>query len=380
MKLNKMLSSWWNGIQSHLFPYMEAQLESEPTQKQQQLISTLELIRLEEHVPSFWGFPGRPPSCRIALARAFIAKALYNMPTTRVLIDRLKSDIQLRRICGWEKKKDMPSEASFSRAFAEFSELQLPEKAHEALIKTTHQERLVGHLSRDATAIEAREKPLKKAEKPTEPARKPGRPKKGEERPPKISKRIERQLDMTISEMLTDLPSVCDVGTKKNSKGYKESWTGYKLHLDVADGCIPISCVLTAASTHDSQVAIPLAEISAQRTSSLYDLMDSAYDDELIRQHSKQLGHVPIIDVNPRGNKALKAELVAEAKRMKLINMKNAQNIRYNERSNAERANARLKDDFGGRMVRVRGPAKVMCHLMFGVLALTADQLLRFVR
>mgnify|MGYP001449964483 CR=1 FL=1 len=64
MKLNKMLSSWWNGIQSNLFPYMEAKLESELTQKQQQLISTLELIRLEEHVPSFWGFPGRPPSCR----------------------------------------------------------------------------------------------------------------------------------------------------------------------------------------------------------------------------------------------------------------------------------------------------------------------------
>ena len=85
----------------------------------------------------------------------------------------------------------------------------------------THQERLVGHLSRDATAIEAREKPLKKSEKPIEPARKRGRPKKGEERPPKISKRIERQLDMTVSEMLTDLPSACDVGTKKNSKGYK---------------------------------------------------------------------------------------------------------------------------------------------------------------
>jgi hypothetical protein len=44
-----------------------------------------------------------------------------------------------------------------------------------------------------------------------------------------------------------------------------------------------------------------------------------------------------------------------------------------------ERANARLKDEFGGRMIRVRGHAKVMCHLMFGVLALTADQLLRLV-
>ncbi len=44
-----------------------------------------------------------------------------------------------------------------------------------------------------------------------------------------------------------------------------------------------------------------------------------------------------------------------------------------------ERVNARLKDEFGGRNVRVRGAAKVMAHLMFGVLALTADQLMKLV-
>ena len=30
--------------------------------------------------------------------------------------------------------------------------------------------------------------------------------------------------------------------------------------------------------------------------------------------------------------------------------------------------NARLKDEFGGRVIRVRRHAKVMCHLMFGIL------------
>ena len=39
-----------------------------------------------------------------------------------------------------------------------------------------------------------------------------------------------------------------------------------------------------------------------------------------------------------------------------------------------------LKDEFGARFVRVRGAAKVMTHLMFGVLALTVDQLLRLSR
>ena len=37
---------------------------------------------------------------------------------------------------------------------------------------------------------------------------------------------------MTLPEMLDDLPTDCDVGTKKNSKGYRDTWVGYKLHID----------------------------------------------------------------------------------------------------------------------------------------------------
>ena len=53
------------------------------------------------------------------------------------------------------------------------------------------------------------------------------------------------------------------------------------------------------------------------------------------------------------------------------------ESVRYRIRSGVERSNARLKDEFGARHVRVRGHAKVFCHLMFGVLALTVDQLMR---
>lgn len=60
--------------------------------------------------------------------------------------------------------------------------------------------------------------------------------------------------------------------------------------------------------------------------------------------------------------------------------MQPADAIRYDERSTAERLNARLKDDFGGSFVCVRGHAKVMCHLMFGILAVTADQFMRLLQ
>ena len=48
---------------------------------------------------------------------------------------------------------------------------------------------------------------------------------------PKASRRLERQLRMTLSEMLDDLPRAPDVGVKQGAKGHRESWSGYKLHI-----------------------------------------------------------------------------------------------------------------------------------------------------
>jgi hypothetical protein len=119
-------------------------------------------------------------------------------------------------------------------------------------------------------------------------------------RPPAPPRRLELQPARTLAENLADLPARCDVGCKRNSKGHQESWTGYKLHLDTVDWGFPVSEVLTSASVHDSQVAIPLAQLSAQRVTSLYDLMDSAYEAPQIHAFSRSLGHVPIIDPNTR--------------------------------------------------------------------------------
>ena len=373
-RLKDTLSQTWLNIQSSLFPWLSEEL-GPLTEKQQELVTTLEMVRIEEFIYSSRGFPGRPPQDRPAIARAFVAKTIYNMPTTRALLDRLETDSALRRICGWERKNDVPDEWTFSRAFTEFSKSRLPERVHEAFIKKSYAGELVGHNARDSTAIEAREKPLKK--KPIQNiAAKRGRPKQGEERLKPLT-RIERQASgMGLADMLNDLPTACDVGTKKNSKGYKVSWIGYKLHIDVADGGIPISAVLTSASTHDSQVAIPLAKMSNGRVTHLYDVMDSAYDVPQIHDMSRQLGHIPLIDVNPRRDQGLKNEIAAENKRCRLVGHKTAETIRYNERSTVERVNARLKDEFGGRVVRVRGHAKVLCHLMFGILALTTNQMM----
>lgn len=377
-KLRSRLAQTWQLIQCSLFPWLAEDL-GELSKKQQELISTLELLRLEDYLPYYSGCVGRPSAERSVIARAFVAKAVYNMPTTRMLIDRLQTDIQIRRICGWERKSDIPDESTFSRSFAEFAKSKLLERVQQTFITDCYKDEIVGHISRDSTAIEAREKPAKKETPKKVKKRKPGRPKKGEE-VPKEKRRIEKQVtEMSLNEMLDDLPQACNVGSKKNSKGNTSHWIGYKLHIDSADGGIPISCVLSSASMHDSQASIPMAELSKQRVTNLYDLMDSAYDVPEIHEHSKKIGHIPIIDINPRRNKSLKLELEAENKRCRIVGYKTAKAVRYNERSTVERVNGRLKDEFGGRVVRVRGPEKVMCHLMFGILALTADQLLKVV-
>jgi len=355
----KLLSRMLGAIQGTLIPRLEESYGS-LTDKHKQLLTILEVVRIEEFVaegPLRPG-PGRPSYSRAAMARAFVAKAFYNLHSTRALLELLRSTPMLRRICGFTGHAAVPHESVFSRTFEEFAALSLPQRVHEALVRRHCGKRLVGHLCRDSTEIAAREKAVKKQPKLK---RRRGRPRKGEARPaPPL---IKRQPDMSLAEMLTNLPCRCDVGAKLNSKGHMSFWTGYKLHVDTADGQIPISCVLTSATVHDSQVAIPLATMSAARVTSLYDLMDAAYDAEIIRKHSRGLGHVPIIDTNRRSGKA--------------VEMEPASRIRFRERTNSERVNGRLKDEFGGRMVRVRGGAKVMAHLMFGILALTGDQLLR---
>jgi hypothetical protein len=152
---------------------------------------------------------------------------------------------------------------------------------------------------------------------------------------------------------LRELPRDCDLGSKSNAQGYKNSWNWYKLHLDT------VSALLFSASMHDSLTAIPRSLMTAQRVTDCYDLMDTAYCSNVMRGHSRSL----VIDHNPR--------------RGEKIELSPCEAQQYKERTSAERASWRLKDDFGGGHIRVRKNEKVMTHLMFGPLALTADQLMR---
>src|SRR5271166_2270381 len=145
----------WSYIQGYLFPSMREDIDP-ITEALGRLVT---VIGLEAFVPDPPRAPGRPPEDRRALARAFVAKAVLGIPTTSALIERLEVDKSLRRILGWERRSQVPSEATFSRAFAEFARGALPDKIHAMLIERALGGRIIGAIARDATEIEAREKP-----------------------------------------------------------------------------------------------------------------------------------------------------------------------------------------------------------------------------
>lgn len=346
----------------------------------QRIVHTLDWLNLD----SLLGYAGKrvgaPQRSRLALAQAFVAKAVLGFEQTSQLRSRLAVDTVLARLLGFESHRPLPSEATFSRAFAQFAQMGLPTKAHEALIRQHLGGAVIGHIARDSTAIHAREraqytsaetaalhaaKAAKADKTPKQPKRR-GRPPAGAAKsaPVKARSRIPAQLLQTPQQALADLPQLCNKGKKRNAQGHLNTWVGYKLHLDVACCGVPITAALTSASVHDNQVSVPLARLSAQRVTSLYTLMDAAYDSEALRQLERQLGHVPIVAINSRGRENPPTLDAAEKKR-------------FGERTVVERINSRLKDSFGCASMWLKGHGKVLCHTTFALLAVSVDALMR---
>lgn len=360
---NNLISRHWMSYQGSLFDHPDPELVvTQPLQRLIIVFDTIQTDKYMEWMPE--PIKGRNRIDREAILRVFIAKAVLDIPETKFMRDRLLNDYTLRRMCGFTSIKRVPCEATFSNAFRDFAESGIVEKIHDDLIRNHLGDTLLEHINRDATAIPAREKAVKKETPPEQPKKKRGRPRKDEQRVKEPS-RLELQSSMTIEEMKADLPAFCDYGTKKNAKGVRETWRGYKLHLDVDDRCIPLSFLVTSASTHDSQAAIPLEAMTAQRVASCYSLMDAGYVSTEITKFVESFGKVAVVAPKKPRNGPIVPLDPAKARRFK-------------HRTVVERANARVKDDLAGSGFRFRGLLKVQAHLGLSVLALAAENIARY--
>ena len=212
-------------------------------------------LRAGGTIPDVLAWPSGASAGGPFSAGAGLAKAVFAITTTRALIERLAT---------------FGSEATFSRAFG-------PSALSSCGI--------IWLTSRRFELKGARNRRRSRSNRPETAARSSaqGRATAQGAAPPGAPVADERRFD--------DLPRAADVGVKQGAKGHRESWRGYKLHIDAADGGIPLSCILTSASLHDSQAAIPLATMTGTRVSHLSRL--DGYS---------ALGH--IIDVNPRSGLA----------------------------------------------------------------------------
>jgi len=303
---------------------------------------------------------GRKSYDETAMVRSCLAKQFFTIGTVTSLRYRLLSDPSLRQICGFTA---VPSEATFSRRYASYAQNRLMEQTLGPLVSSYLDGHIVGHVSRDSTAIEAREKATN-TKREVKPKGRRGRPKKGTEARDKKQNVLERQLAQSAEQAIGELNRLCSWGCKRNSQGNYNYWKGYKLHLDVTDVGIPVSAVVTGANVHDSQAAIPLEKMSGQRITHLYSLMDSAYDARAIHDFIIASGRIPIIDPNKR-RKAQRVLSPVEKQRFKI-------------RSTVERSNSHLKDWLIPSKIMVRGPDKVAHCLMTGVLCLAAIKILQY--
>jgi len=244
---------------------------------------------------------------------------------------------------------------------------------HQELVKKMYENKIIGHLIKDSFPIEAREKAQKKEGTPKE-RKKANKARLAKERREGNSRKQKQLREPCPNRMIEELPKACDIGSKTSPDGHKQFWRGYKFHLASTDGCIPIACVITSASLNDCEAAIPLAAQANLLVTNFYDLMDSAYDTQEIKEYSLRLGHIPIIDPGSR-TKEQKAKKQAELEARKAIRIEPAEVVRYKNRFPGERINAQILDYYGGRNITVKGHCKIYCHMMFGVLALTASSL-----
>lgn len=382
-KIISTLSKMWLkviNLESSLFPQLTEQLGN-LSPKEQKLIKILDFAEIEKYVCTT--SKTNPPKDREQIARAFIAKSVYNFQTTRDLIDRLHVDRTLRILCGWRYKNFIPSESKFSRTFKELSDLNIAQKAHEQFVKEYLSEMTFFYNATDATVIPLREKPVK-VEKKEKSKHKRGRPKKGETREPIKPTILKQQREMqTVKEMLTLVSRDCGVGVKQNAKGNRETTIGGKLHISAVDGDIPITAFYSGANVHDSSVALPLIQETSKRVSYMYDLQDAGYDADIIREFSIKHNHKPLIDINPKNSKELKEkiELIEhEQKMFKYLNQYlNSDEKHYNQRSMVERVNSYLKDSFGCNKIYYQGADKVASVLAFGILSVCIHQSLKLV-
>ena len=164
-----------------------------------------------------WCGNGRKPSSRLAMFKMFVMKHVWNFPTTKDALAEVRRCPSMRRLCGWESQSSIPSESTISRTFGDFALDEIASSLFKDFVKKVAKGRIVIHRSIDSTEIDARESAATKDEKTAaaELAAIRAQVDANTEDYNALALQKERDLDTNLSL----LPTLCDWGCKRNSKG-----------------------------------------------------------------------------------------------------------------------------------------------------------------
>lgn len=85
------LTDYVNTLQASLFPWLEAVVGEPLTDKLRKFVFTLEIVNVEHFVfGPLTQHMGRKEIDRRSIARAYVAKTVYDLPTTELLLEMLR--------------------------------------------------------------------------------------------------------------------------------------------------------------------------------------------------------------------------------------------------------------------------------------------------
>ncbi len=303
--------------QTSLFGIQEL-YEMEPTQKYEAIISAIDLDSIYHEVTKKSRLGAPEELNYAAMIISIFIRYIERIPTIKDLVKRLNDDIAFKLNCGFLVSDPIPSEASYSRLFAKLKETNALEKAQEKVVLQAIAEGFIidDTVAIDATHFEARDQAPLKEEKPKPEPKKRGSKSKEEREQwlkekaekeanmPLYDKKIEAQLDASLTELRDEVPRDPQWGVKKNSEGKNEFWFGYKGHLAVGTSSQYIlQSLFSSGKMNDGKGAIPLLKGIDERLplpNLCYQTMDAGYDFEPIYQQVYQMGQQSIIAYNKR--------------------------------------------------------------------------------
>ena len=139
MCLRSCLANVWNQFQGEHSPAVAGEVDP-LLENHVRLVLICVLVKVERFFAACQAVPRQP------LMRAFSATSVRDLPTTCGLINKVKDDATLPRLCRWPREGSVPSEAAISRAFSESCKARIAKRMHEALAKDVLCGELIGHI------------------------------------------------------------------------------------------------------------------------------------------------------------------------------------------------------------------------------------------